>query len=385
VVTVETVQPRDVPVTYEYTAQTAGYREVEVRARVNGILLKRNYKEGAPVKKGDSLFLVDPAPFQVALSRAEADLSVAEARLAQSKRDQARLKPVLEAKAVSQKEYDDALSGAQVAEAEVKSARARVNEARLNMEYTRVEAPISGYASRAIVSEGSLVSGPNVLLTTVTQVDPMYVIFGIPDREYLALRRDAEAGRLKLPDNGRFKTSVKLADGSVYARTGSINFTDVRVNTQTGTSEARAEFPNPSSLLRAGEFVRVTLQGALRPNAIVVPQRAVLESPKGKYVYVVGAESKAEPRPVEVGEWAPPDGWIINSGLKPGERVVVDGVMKLQLMGPAGGPVQIGDAAAANAKGEPGKGAAPDGKAPGANGKAPAKGPQKAPAAPEKK
>lgn len=362
VVTVVTVEAKDLPVTYEYVAQTAGYREVEVRARVTGILLKRNYREGTHVRQGASLFTIDPAPFQVALSRAEADLAVAEARLAQARRDQTRLKPVLEAKAVSQKEYDDAISGAQVAEAEVKSARARVNEARLNIEYTRVEAPISGYASRAVVSEGSLVSGPNVLLTSVTQVDPMYVIFGIPDREFLALRTDVEAGRLKLPENGRFKARVKLADGSTYAREGSLNFTDVRVNAQTGTSEARAEIPNPGNQLRVGEFARIVLHGASRPGAIVVPQRAVLEGPKGKFVYTVNAESKAEPRPVEAGDWNGA-GWIINGGLKPGDRVIVDGVMKL---GP-GAPVQVADGTApAAGKGAPGDKPAgkPNGKAP---------------------
>lgn len=383
VVTVATIEPRDIPVTYEYVAQTAGYREVEVRARVTGILQKRNYKEGSAVRQGDSLFTIDPAPFQVALARSEAELAVAEARLAQSKRDVARLRPVFEARAVSQKELDDAVSGEQVAAAEVASARSRVNEARLNVDYTRVEAPITGTASRAVVSEGSLVSGPNVLLTTITQADPMYAIFGIPDREFLALRRDADAGRLKLPENGRFKASLKLADGAPYPRNGTLNFTDVRVNAQTGSSEARAEFPNPGNVLRAGEFARVMLQGAIRPGAIVVPQRAVLESPKGKYVYVVNAESKAEPRPVEVGDWIAPDTWIINNGLKPGDRVVVDGVMKLQMMGPAGGPVQIGDGAApADSKGDA-KGAA--GKKAGKPGdKAAAKAPQK-PAAPAEK
>lgn len=375
VVTVATVEPRDIPVTYEYVAQTAGYREVEVRARVTGILLKRNYKEGSAVRQGESLFTIDPAPFQVALARSDAELAVAEARLAQAKRDVARLRPVFEARAVSQKELDDAVSGEQVAAAEVTSARARVNEAKLNVDYTRVEAPIAGTASRAVVSEGSLVSGPNVLLTTITQADPMYAIFGIPDREFLALRRDADAGRLKLPDNGRFKASLKLADGAIYPRNGTLNFTDVRVNAQTGTSEARAEFPNPGNVLRAGEFARVVLQGATRPGAIVVPQRAVLESPKGKFVYTVTADSKAEPRPVEVGDWIG-DGWLVNNGLKPGDRVVVDGVMKLQMMGPAGGPVQIGDGAApADGKGAPSKGAA---------GKAAAKAPQK-PAAPAEK
>ena len=347
VVTVATVEPRDVPVSYEYVAQTAGYREVEVRARVTGILLKRNYREGATVKRGESLFTIDPAPFQVALAKAEADLGVVEARLAQARREAARLKPVLESRAVSRKELDDAVSAEQVAEAEVKSARARVAEAKLNLDYTRVEAPISGVASRAAVSEGTLVSGPGVLLTTVTQTDPTYVLFGIPDREHLAIRRDVESGRLRLPEGRRFKAAVKLADGSLYGRTGTLDFTDVRVSTQTGTSEARAELPNPAGLLRAGEFVRVVLTGAMRPGAIVLPQRAVLESPKGKFVYVVGAESRAEARPVEVGEWAG-DGWVIHNGVKPGERVIVDGVMKI---GP-GAPVKVADGAPPGGPGE---------------------------------
>ena len=342
VVTVTGVEPKDLPVTYEYTAQTAGYREVEVRARVTGILERRNYREGAPVKQGQSLFTIDPEPFRVALARAEADVAVAEARLAQARREVQRLKPVIEARAISQKEYDDAVSAEQIADAEAKSARARVNEAKLNLQYTRVEAPIAGVTSRSIVSEGTLVSGPNVLLTTVTQTDPMYVIFGIPDREYLALRRDVEAGRLKLPAQGRFKARLKLADGRSYGRDGVVNFTDVRVHPQTGTIEARAEFPNPDDMVRTGEFVRVVLEGAVRPGAIVVPQRAVLEGPKGKFVYTVTADSKAEARPVEVGDWAG-EGWIVNSGLKPGERVIVDGVLKL---GP-GAPVKIAEDKAA--------------------------------------
>ncbi len=337
-VNVVTVEARDVPVTYEYVAQTAGYREVEVRARVTGILLKRNYREGALVRQGESLFTIDPAQFQVALARAEADVGVVEARLTQAKREAARLKAVIETRAVSQKEVDDAVSGEQVIEAELKSARARVAEARLNLGYTQVTSPISGVASRAVASEGTLVSGPNVLLTTVTQTDPMHVIFGIPDREYHAMRRDVENGRLKLPEKGRFIATVKLSDGSIPGKSGTLNFTDVRVNAQTGASEARAEFQNADGVLRAGEFARVMLNGAVRPQAIVVPQRAVLESPKGKFLYTVNAESKAEPRPVEVGEWAG-EGWVIHGGLKPGDKVIVDGVMKI---GP-GAPVKIAD------------------------------------------
>jgi membrane fusion protein, multidrug efflux system len=344
VVTTMTVEPRDVPVTYEYVAQTAGYREVEIRARVTGILERRNYREGDAVRKGQSLFTIDRAPFEVALARTEADLAVAEARLAQAKRDHARLTPLIEAKAVGQKEYDDAVSAERVAAAEVGSARARVAEAKLNLDWTRVESPISGITSRAAVSEGALISGPQVLLTTVTQTDPMYVILGIPDREHLALKREVDAGRLMLPAGGRFKAQVKRADGSTYGRGGMLNFTDVRVHAQTGTSEARAEFPNPEGALRAGEFVRIILSGAVRPKAVLVPQRAVLESPKGKFVYLVNAEGKAQPQPVEVGEWNG-DAWLVYNGLKAGDRVILDNVLKI---GP-GAPVKIADGAVAPA------------------------------------
>lgn len=327
-VTVVTAETREVPITYEYTGQTAGFREVEVRARVGGIVLKRNYREGTAVRRGDTMFSIDPEPFQVAVARAEADLGVAHARVDQARREATRLKPLIEAKAVSQKELDDALSNVRASEAEARSLQARLNEAKLNLSYTRVEAPISGVTSRAAISEGTLVPGPTVLLTTVTQTDPMYVIFGIPDREHLAIRRDVEAGRLKLPSGNRFRATVRLSDGSTYPETGTLDFTDVRVSSQTGTSEARAEFTNRRNVLRAGEFARVSLQGAIRPAAIVIPQRAVLENPKGKYVYVVTADSKAEVRPVQVGNWAG-EGWIIESGLNPGERIVLDGVLKL--------------------------------------------------------
>ncbi|HEX9627947.1 MAG TPA: efflux RND transporter periplasmic adaptor subunit [Acidiferrobacterales bacterium] len=340
-VTTITVAPADVPVTYEYVGQAAGFREVEVRARVTGILLRRNYTEGEPVARGRSLFLIDPAPFQAALSRAEADLAVAAARHDQAARDVARLKPVYEAKAVSQKEFDDTLSAEQVAAAEVKAAQARVDEARLNLGYTRVAAPIAGVASRALPSEGSLISGPDVLLTTVTQTDPMYVIFGIPDREHLAMRREIESGRLKLPADGKFSVVVKLSDGDRYAHAGQLNFTDVRVDTQTGTTEARAVMPNPDGLLRAGEFVRVLMNGATRPAAITVPQRPLVEGPEGKFVYVVGADDKAASRPVEVGPWNGDD-WVITAGLAAGDRVIVDGVLKVF----PGAPVQVAAAAA---------------------------------------
>ena len=333
-VNVVEVAPQALPVSFEYVGQTVGSREVEVRARVTGILLKRNFKEGAPVAQGQSLFTIDPEPFRAALARAEADVAAAEARYEQAKRNAARLKPLYAEKAVSQKEHDDAVSAEAIGAADVKAARARLTEAKLNVEYTRVEAPVAGVTSRALVSEGTLVSGPNVLLTTVVQVNPMWVNFGIPDNEAARLQKDADAGRLKLPKN--FEVDLRLADGSVYPRKGKLSFEDVRISPATGTREARAELPNPDGALRPGQFVRVILRGANRPNAVTVPQRAVLEGPQGKFVYVVNDKSQAEPRPVQAGEWAG-DQWVITGGLNPGERVIVDGLLKL---GP-GAPVRV--------------------------------------------
>jgi len=339
---VVTVQPRAVAVPLEYTGQVAGSREVEVRARVTGILLSRNFTEGGHVKKGQSLYTIDPAPFQAALARAEADVAGAEARLAQARRDARRLKPLVAEQAVSQKEYDDAVSAEAIGDADLKAARARLLQARLDLEYTRVESPVSGIASRSQRSEGTLVSGPQVLLTTVTQVDPIWVNFGVPDSEQLRLQAEAQAGRLALPKDGRYEVSVRLADGSRYARTGRLAFSDIRISPETGTSDARAELPNPEGRLRPGQFVRVTLAGATRPAAVLVPQRAVLEGPQGKFVYVVDGKSSAQPRPVEVAEWAGGD-WVISSGLKAGDRVIVDGVMRI---GP-GAPVKAAEAGAA--------------------------------------
>ncbi len=338
-VSVVTVAPRALEETFEYVGQTAGSREVEVRARVTGILLKRNFTEGAPVREGQSLYTIDPAPFQAAVNSAAADVAGAEARLEQAKRNAARLKPLYAEKAVSQKDYDDAESAQAIGEADVQAARARLTTARLNLAYTKVEAPASGISGRSLRQEGSLVSGPDVLLTTITQIMPIWVNFGVPDREQQAIQADVQAGRLVLPRGGSFQVALKRADGTLYGHTGRVNFADVRVSPATGTREMRAELPNPEGALRPGEFVRVILRGATRPNAITVPQRAVLEGPQGKFVYIVNAESKVEPRPVEAGEWHG-EQWIITKGLQAGDRVVTDGVMKL---GP-GAPVRIAEA-----------------------------------------
>ena len=335
-VTAMTVAPKAIPVSFEYVGQTAGSREVEVRARVTGILIKRNFEEGLPVKQGQSLFTIDPAPFEAAASRAQADVAAAEARLEQAKRNVKRFRPLYAEKAVSQKDYDDAVSAEQIGTADVKAARARLAEARLNLGYTRVEAPVSGVAGRSNRSEGSLVSGPDVLLTSVVQLDPIWVNFGISDNDQARLAKEIQAGRLAMPKDGQFEVALVLADGTPYNQTGKLNFTDVKISAATGTRESRAELPNPEGVLRPGQFVRVVLRGATYPNAVTVPQRAVLEGPQGKFVYVVSEKGSAEPRPVQAGEWSGEE-WIITSGVKEGDRVIVDGVMKL---GP-GAPVRI--------------------------------------------
>jgi membrane fusion protein (multidrug efflux system) len=338
-VAVQEVQPRSIPVELEYPAQTAGSREVEVRARVTGILLKRNFQEGAAVKRGQSLFTLDSAPFEAAVARAEADVNAAEARLSQASRSVKRTRPLFEARAASQKDYDDAVSAEEVAAADVKAARARLAEARLNLGYTRVESPVSGVTSRALKSEGTFVSGPDMLLTTVSQVDPIYVNFGLSEAEQARLRKEAADGKLLLPPQGRFDVAVRLEDGSLHRHVGKLAFTDIRVNPATGTSDARAELPNPQGALRPGQFVRAVLRGAQRPAAITVPQRAVMEGPQGKMVYLLSPDSKAMPRPVTVGEWTGKD-WIIAEGLAPGDKVIVDGLAKIFF---PGAPVQVGD------------------------------------------
>jgi membrane fusion protein (multidrug efflux system) len=338
-VVVVTVQPRDLPVAYEYVGQISGVREVEVRPRISGILERWNYTEGAPVKAGDSLFTIDPEPFRVELAKAEAALASAEASLSQASRNSARLKPLWEAKAVSQRQYDDAVSEEEVAAANVAAAKASVAQARLNLSYTRVEAPISGITGRALKSEGSLVEGEKTLLTTLSQIDPIHVIFSFTEAEHLKFTRSVAEGRLTLPGDGKFDVKLKLADGSEYDHAGKVDFTDVRVNPDTGTIEARAVIPNPNHLLRPGQFVRVRLSGAHHPGAIAIPQRAVLEGPNTKIVMTVNPQGMVEPRPVQVGDWSGED-WIITGGLHPGDKVVVDGVVKAR----PGSPVRVAEA-----------------------------------------
>lgn len=347
-VNVQTVELKTVPLLIESPALLAGSREVEIRARVSGILEKRNFTEGAEVKAEQTLFSLDAAPFQAAVNRNKAELAAAQARQAQAERTLKRLDKLRKDGAVSQQSYDDALSALDVAGADVKTAEAILQQSQLQLNYTEVRSPINGVVSRELVSEGSLVSGPELLLTHVTQLDPMYVRFSVAERDQLKLRAEAQNGKVDLPEQWQVK--LLLADGSVYNQAGVVDFSDVRINTQTGTSEMKAEIANPDALLRPGQFVRIQLEGAVRHNAIVVPQKAVLDSGTGKFVYLLADGEQggkvALPAPVEVGEWVKLDngnGWVIKSGLKSGDVVIIEGMARIFFPGM---PVQLAASAA---------------------------------------
>lgn len=363
-VTTIKVEPRTLPATYEYVGQTTGSKEVEVRARVTGILEKKLFEEGSRVKAGQQLFLIDPKPLQAQTAALEADVVRAQAQKAQAERELARLKPLAERRAVGQKEADDAASNLDIANASLKAAQAKLAEIELNLGYTRVVAPISGLSSRAPKSEGSLVTANDTLLTTISQVDPMWIPFPVAENVQLALNRAVQEGRLTLPKDWAFDVAVQLSDGSVLKRRGKINFADTRINPSTGTFELRAEIPNADGALKPGQFVRVKLNGAVRNNALAVPQVAVMDSPQGKFVYVAGKDKDgkdvAAVRTVQLGEWATADDvnlWIVDSGLKPGDVVITDGVAKLR----PGAPIVLSTGAppAGGAPGAPGAPAAP--------------------------
>ena len=342
-VSVVTVQPKDNAITFEYTGQTAGSRETEVRARVSGILQRRLFEEGSTVKAGASLFQIDPANLQTQVASTDATIAVAEARLNQTRRDMARLGPLIAEKAISQKEFDDSKSAVESAEAILKQARAQGNEAKLNLGYTRVVAPISGVTGTAAKADGSLVNSAD-MLTTIVQVNPIYVNFSVSEGDMLKLNKQMANGQVAVPgkksNNGSvaFAVTVKLSDGSTFPRQGKMNFSSEKLNPTTGSFDARAEIANPDGALRPGQFVRVILGGANRTQSITVPQRAILDGPMGKMVFKVTPENTLAPQPVEVDGWSNGE-WIVTKGLVAGDRVMVDGIIKANKPGMTVTPV----------------------------------------------
>ncbi|MFT3807353.1 efflux RND transporter periplasmic adaptor subunit [Arenimonas sp.] len=339
-VTVQTLAARDVAIDFEYPGQTAGSREVEIRARVSGIIDRRFYEEGSQVKAGAALFRIDPAPYAAAAAAAEANVATAQANLAKAERDHARYQPLIEARAISQMDFDNVASALDIARANLKAAQAQYNTARINLGYTEIHAPIPGVIGRALKVEGALASADSdSLLATMAQIDPIDVNFAVSDADRTKLQSEAQAGTLLLPaGNAGYSVRLKSNDGRWLAQAGKLNFSDYKADTNTGAYSTRARFNNPKGELTPGQFVRVVVSGVKRPNAIVVPQRAVLDGATGKYVYVVGkgqdGKPAAEPRPVVPGEWvqlegAEGNGWVIKQGLKAGDQVVVDGTARI--------------------------------------------------------
>ncbi|MDD3352045.1 efflux RND transporter periplasmic adaptor subunit [Zoogloea sp.] len=320
-VTVLEMQPTRVATSVEAVAQTEGAREVEIRARVGGIVIKRLYDEGAAVKAGQPLFQLDRAPFEVAVAQARANLAQSRARGEQAEREAARLKGLLAEQAISQREYDTAASDKTAAVAAVQAADAALRQAELNLQWSTVTAPVAGTTGRAAISEGNLVS-VNGLVTTVVQLNPMWVRFSLSDAELNAATPD---GRFK-PNKVR-GVELILPDGSTYPIRGKLNFSASQVSPTLGTVQLRAEFANPDGALLPGQFVRARLLTGERDGVFKVPQQAVMQTDRGAMVMLASADNKVEPRPVKTGPWAGSD-WVILDGLKAGDKVIIDNLIK---------------------------------------------------------
>jgi len=328
-VTVVTVRQQATPVDFEFTAQTQSSREVEIRARVDGFLERRMYTEGALVKDGQVLFVMDKKPFEAALQSAKGALAQQQARLLVTKQNLARVIPLAAQNALSKKDLDDATGNEKQAEAAVIAAQGEVRTAELNLSYCTIRSPLQGLSSFARVQDGSYVT-PNQsgLLTYVYQLDPMWVNFSISENELLRYRDQIAKGLLRFPADNQFDVTIIQADGSVYPQKGRIDFANPAFSQETGTFLVRATFANPKGTLKPGQFVRAMVSGAVRPNAVLVPQRAVLQGAKSHFVWVLDQDSKPHQRVVDVGDWHGDD-WFVNEGLKAGERVVVDGAIRV--------------------------------------------------------
>jgi membrane fusion protein, multidrug efflux system len=330
-VTVQTVGHEPVPLDLTYTARTVGSREVEVRARVGGIVLKRRYQEGSRVMQGQPMFLIDPEPVRARLSSASAEVAVAKARLDEARRNRDRVLPLFEKNAVSQSRRDEAVSGFEVAQANVLSAQSQQRMAQLDLEYTDVRAPIAGLASREVLSEGSLVSTDqqSSLLTKIVQVDPLYIEFSVPEAEAALLRNGLAPASPSARPPG---VKLILEDGSEYPQAAQLTFVDNAVEWTSGTVRVRAVMPNKDAQLIPGQFIRARVEGVMLSNVVSIPRKALMAGPQGAFVWLVGADSKAQMRPVQVGR-SFGNNVIVTDGLKAGERYIVEGVLKVMQPG----------------------------------------------------
>lgn len=321
-VTVISVNPKSVPISAEAVAQTEGAKEVEIRPRVGGILLKRLYEEGAAVKAGQPMFLIDPIPYQNALAQAKAQLTEQRARIEQTRREENRLQELLSTKSISQREYDNAVSENAIVNAALQQAEVRVRDAKLNLSYTTVTAPVKGISGRRQLSEGVLVQANTSLLTTIIQLSPIWVRFSLSDNELTKL-----GGYLS--EQNVINVTLILPDGTEYAQSGRLNFAAKEIDPSLGTQQLRATFDNSAQRLLPGQFVRIRVSTGERKGVFLVPQVAVLTSDLGRAVYVVNEKNEAVMRPVVTGNWIGKD-WVILEGLKTGDKVIVDNIIKLR-------------------------------------------------------
>lgn len=328
-VSVIKVEARDTPVTAEYVALTQSPQQVSIVARVNGFLDKQLYTEGTVVKPGQVLFQMDTKPFVVQVDAAKASRSSAKAAHDTALANLRRVKPLVELNALSQKDLDDAIGQEQTTNSSLEQAGAGVENAKLNLSYTTIASPLKGVAAAAQQKVGAYLSTQNNMLTTVSSLNPMWVNFSISENELTGLRNEMRVGRLRGPSQDKYKAEIVLVDGSTFSHSGTISFVDPAYNSQTGTFLIRVTLPNPAGELRPNQYVKVRLKGAIRPNAILVPQRSVQQGSKGHFVWVVDQDGKVENRPVAVGAWYG-DQWFINDGLKAGDQVVVDGALRLK-------------------------------------------------------
>lgn len=327
------VVPKTLPAYLEYTGTISSYHRMEVRARVEGVLTSIDFTEGQPVKKGDPLFQMDPAPYQAALNNSKGELAAEESALWNAKRAVERIKPIYEEKAASRKDYEDAVSTLKIAEARVVSAKARVEQAELNLGYTTITAPIAGLSGESTYGTGALITpGSSKYLMQISDIEYVYANFHISESDLLKQRREIAQGILNIPEDNKFEVELILADGTIYPHKGKLDFTEPTFRPETGTRMMKALVPNPEEFLRPGQFVRVRLLGATWPNAISIPQRAVLQGNKGMFVYLA-KDGKALSQPVKVGEWYDDD-WIITSGLHEGDLVIISNVDKLEANSP---------------------------------------------------
>ena len=327
-VKVAAVEQRDVPIISEWVATLDGYVNAQIQPQVTGYIIQQNYKEGAPVRKGDVLFEIDPRPFQAVLDQAKAQLAQAQAQLGKTKLDVDRDTPLAKERAIAQSQLDNDIQANLAADAAVQSAKAQVEQAQLNLGFTHVTSLVDGIAGIAQVQIGNLVS-PLTVLTSVSQVNPIKAFFPISEQEYLRLAEKINSqSHLEVPKDAPMLDLI-LADGTIYPQKGHILYTDRQVDIATGSIRIASAFPNSKNILRPGQFGRVRASTYTRNNALLVPQRAVIEIQGTYQLAVVGSDNKVNVRIVKVGERVGTQ-WIIDSGVKSGEMVIVEGVQKVR-------------------------------------------------------